>query len=48
MNLDLIFKSSNQICKFRGVGKGGRTVDICCKNTLLKCMQTKQLKYKVP
>lgn len=46
MNLDLIFKSSNQICKFRGVG--GRTVDICCKNTLMKCMQTKQLKYKVP
>ena len=31
VNWDLIFKSSNPICKFRGVGKGGRRVDICCK-----------------
>ena len=34
----LIFKSWNPICKFRGVGKGRRMVDICCKNTLMKCM----------
>ena len=38
VNRDLIFKSSNPICKFRGVGKGGRMVNICCKNTLMKCM----------
>ena len=38
MNCDLIFKSLNPICKFRGVGKGGGMVDICCKNTPMKCM----------